>query len=189
MNRFDFRSAGPLACDSLAPALPIEPPKPEPELPLGQKMILLKLRKGELAAKILQHLAEMSAPEPGKADWSAMIEARYIRRDFSDSPTGRLVMMPAGLSKCHVVMLDFAERFAIHQFMRAGGKGSGRYSTCSCGWRSTLARDSRGGESKLDSAERWHVKFVETGQWPPRPLEEFLNEVMPPLRLPLEMKQ
>lgn len=182
-GRFDFTDCGPLASQNLLPALKAEP-MPEPELPIGQKIVLLKLRKGDLAKAILDHLREMSVPEPTKADWSAMIEARYIRRDFSDSPTGRLVMMPAGLSKCHVVMRDLAMKLSIHRFVRSGGKGSGVYSTCSCGWRSSYARDSSGGQSKLNSSETWHIKMVESGQWPPRPLAEFLNEVMP-LRLPL----
>jgi hypothetical protein len=157
----------------------------EPELPIGQKIVLLKLRKGELAATILEHLREMSAPEPTKADWSAMIEARYIRRDFSDSATGRLVMMPAGLSKCHKIMRDLALKFSIHQFVRQGSSRAGLLSQCSCGWQSSRAHYSQGGESKLNSVESWHIKMVESGQWPPRSMEEFLNEVMP-LRLPLE---
>jgi hypothetical protein len=152
-------------------------------MPIGQKIVLLKLRKGELAAAILEHLREMSAPEPTKADWSAMIEARYIRRDFSDSDTGRLVMMPAGLSKCHGIMRDLAKKFSIHQFVRQGSSRAGLLSQCSCGWQSSRVHYSQGGESKLNSVESFHIKMVETGKWPPRPIEEFLNEVMP-LQLP-----
>jgi hypothetical protein len=181
-GRFDFRSAGPLACENTLAPLTSEPPA-EPELPIGQKIVLLKLRKGDLAATILDHLHEMSAPEPTKADWSAMIEARYIRRDFSDSDTGRLVMMPAGLSKCHGIMRDLAKKLSIHQFERSGGTRAGLLSQCSCGWQSSRAHYSQGGQSKLNSVESFHIKIVETGKWPPRPIEEFLNEVMP-LRLP-----
>lgn len=196
MGRFDFRDCGPLRSQNLQPAFPVKEREPEPELPIGQKIVLLKLRKGELAAKILDHLREMSVPEPVKADWSAMIEARYIRRDYSDVATGRLVMMPAGLSKCHAIMKDLAQKFSIHQFMRSGGRGSGLVSQCSCGWRSGYARDSRGGQSKLNSSESWHIRQVESGRWKPieeqradheQRLTDFYNTHAPP-RLPLERR-
>jgi hypothetical protein len=182
-----FRSIGTAWRERVAEPAPVEAPAPEPELPIGQKIVLLKLRKGELAQAILDHLREMSVPEPTKADWLAMIEARYIRRDFSDSPTGRLVMMPAGLSKCHKVMLDLAKKFSIHQFVRSGGSRSGLRSSCSCGWTSPYAHYSQGGQSRLNSAETFHIKMVETGKWPSRSLDEFLNEHMP-LQLPLEAR-
>jgi hypothetical protein len=52
-GRFDFRSAGPLACENTMAPLTSEPPAAEPEMPIGQKIVLLKLRKGELEKLIL----------------------------------------------------------------------------------------------------------------------------------------
>jgi hypothetical protein len=181
-GRFDFRSAGPLACENLQPALPVEPPAPEPELPIGQKIVLLKLRKGELAATILDHLREMSAPEPTKADWSAMIEARYIRRDFSDSDTGRLVMMPAGLSKCHGIMRDLAKKLSIHQFERRAERAPDSCRNAPAAGNRAAPIIRRADSRSSTASSPWHIKMVETGKWPPRPIEEFLNEYMP-LRL------
>lgn len=147
---------------------PVAEKPAEAELTVGQKIVLLKLRAGDLAPAILRHLAEMSAPEPAGSDWRAMIEARYVMRSFTRSINGVLTLTPPGLHKCHEIVRDYALKFSIHQFVRSGAPRSGRVSQCSCGWRSTYARDSRGGESKLASAETWHVRMVGSGQWPPK---------------------
>lgn len=77
-------------------------------LPLGQCMALLKLRKGELAATILAHLAEMSAPQPSREDWRAVLaDGLALRRE------GRLALTPPGLHHAGEIMRDFAQRLSI----------------------------------------------------------------------------
>lgn len=153
------------------------------DLPLGQKMVLLKLRKGELAAAILDKLKAMSAPEPVKADWSACIEASYIRRSFAHSNTGRLELLPPGLSAVNAIMRDLAPKYDIHLFKRSGGHETrtGAISRCSCGWSSGPHRLTRNVEFVQARHENAHLDMVASGSWKPaRPLHEFLNEVMPP---------
>jgi hypothetical protein len=158
------------------------------ELTIGQKMALLKLRKNAVAEAILERLSAMSAPEPSKDDWRYVIEARYVQRSFARGGSGVLQLSPSGLHQVGLIMRDLAPKYHIHIFTRSGGKGSGLLSQCSCGWRSTYARDSRGGQSKLNSSESWHIRLVDSGQWKPREEEsaaaqarmtDFLNTVAP----------
>lgn len=158
---------------------------PEPQMPFGQKMALLKLRKGELAAAILAKLAEMSAPEPAKTDWLALIEGRLIRRNFAQSPAGRLELTPPGLSAVGAVMRELAPKYGIHIFSRSGGRGTerGMVSRCSClTFSAGPHMNTRGGDSRIRSSEHAHMCEVESGAWQKRQqsLVHFLNEVAPP---------
>lgn len=164
--------------------------KPDPfliDLPLGQKMVLLKLRKGELAAAILEKLKAMSAPEPVKADWSACIAASYIRRSFAHSNTGRLELLPPGLSVVNAIMRDLARKYDVHQItfhFKLPRSNMGSFASCSCGgWTQTVTRK-RGDDDRLRGYAAEHLDQVARGTWKrPRPMEEFLNQYMP-LQLP-----
>lgn len=168
-----------------------DPFMPSPDLSLAQKMVLLKLRKGEVAAAILAKLREMSAPEPGSADWRAMIDVRYIRRSFATSNTGRLELMPAGLSIAGAIMRELAPKYGVHVISyrpAASRTNMGASASCSCGkWHQAVGR-SRSDDARLRRRAGEHLEAVKAGTLKtPRPLHDFLNEIAPP-RLPLEAR-
>lgn len=169
----------------IAPALPA--PVPDPELTIGQRMVLLKLRRGELAAVILEKLAAMSVPEPAKSDWSAMIAANYIGRTFVKSAVGHLALTPSGHAKAHEIMRSAAVNYGVHLMQRSGNiRGKHGIGTrCSCGTYSRGPYFSFNGHmGAIERAEIEHLRAVEAGTWQLRAstdrLNEFLNEVAPP---------
>lgn len=170
-----------------APAEPATVITEPEELPRGQAIELLRIRvrtagPASVYAKVLAKLMAVGSDEPTTYDATKLREAGYIVWNTQ----ARLdVITPPGLHAAGRIMRAFATVYGIHQFARAGGKGSGLSSACSCGWRSPYCRDSRGGQSALRTHETFHLRMVDEGKWPPRPIEEFLNEVMPP-RLPLQ---
>lgn len=190
-GRFDFRSAGPLACENLATFPTTEDQRPQQlsalELPGEQKFGLIYLRKSgpeSAATLICAKLDEVGVPFPSKhPHWYDLRRFGYV------TLTGnRHSLTPKGMAASKVIMKDLSAKFGIHRFTREGSSRAGLLSQCSCGWRSSRAHYSQGGQSKLNSAETFHIKMVETGKWPPRSLDEFLNEHMP-LQLPFNASQ
>lgn len=135
------------------PVLPEAPEKyvPAIELPAGHRQVLLKLRRGELAAKIMLHLREQGIPEPAKSDWVAAIDRGHVvRRD------GRLQLTPSGLWAAGDIMRDLAAKFDIHHFTRRPARGNlGPSTLCSCGW--TAHCGTRSGDGVLGAHEAIHL--------------------------------
>ncbi len=168
------------------PAPPLPAPAPEPELPLGQRIVLLKLRRGELAAAIREKLAAMSVPEPLKSDWSAMIEANYVGRTFVKGGVGKLALTPSAHAKVHEIMRGAAVAYGVHLMQRSGNV-RGKYgitTRCSCGAFSRTHFSFNGHLGAIIDAEVRHLRAVEAGTWQLREatdrLTNFLNEVSPP---------
>lgn len=146
------------------------------ELPGEQKFALVFLRKAgplSIAAKICKRLDEQSVPFPTGEHWRELRREGYITFERTSHR-----LTPKGNAAASDIMRDLCVKFSIHEFTRSGGKGSGLKSRCSCGWTSTYFRDSRGGESQQRSAETFHIRMVGEGKWPPRPVEEFIAEIM-----------
>lgn len=100
------------------------------DLAMGQKMALLVLRKHDLAQQILDHLREMSAPEPTPADF-----AELIKQGRATVRNGIHVLTPGGLFSATDLMRDFARTLGIHSISYANAVGAqGPRATCTCGW-------------------------------------------------------
>lgn len=128
-----MRSHEPWAWTPLKPPpLPEPPPSyvPATELPAGHRQVLLKLRRGDLAAKIMDHLREQGIPEPQKSDWVAAIERGHVLRDGTT-----LKLTPPGAWAAGDIMRDLARKFGIHHVTHHHAVTKGPWCSCSCGWR------------------------------------------------------
>lgn len=120
------------------------------DLPVGQKIALLKLRRGEVAGAILGHLRAMSAPDPEKADWRALIaEGRIARVD------GALRLTPAGMWVASAILRDYARRFGVHAVsLRTAYRP---HASCTCGW-AQGDHATRNGHGNVQSAAYFHAQ-------------------------------
>lgn len=155
----------------------------EPEMSRGQMIALLDIRSGDaesLFAKALHCLRAVGSDEPTTADLNALRNDGYI----SWHAHARLdVMTPRGLAKAERIARKVAEDYKLHHISRTGGHASrtGAISRCTCGWSSGPHRLLRNVESVQARHENAHLDMVAKGTWKqPRPLEDFLNEVLPP---------
>lgn len=120
------------------------------DLPAGHRQVLLKLRRGELASRIFEHLREQGIPEPSKSDWTAAITEGHVARIG-----GRLQLTPRGGYAVGIIMRDLASKFGIHTFTRRPARsGQGPSTHCICGW--TAHSGSRSGDGVLGAHETVH---------------------------------
>lgn len=150
------------------------------DLPGEQKFALVFLRKAgaeSLANKIINHLDEAGIPFPTGNHWRELRSDGYVTLEA----TGHR-LTPKGHRAADDIMRDLAFKYGVHHFIRTGGRGTraGQEIACTCRqFRSGPHPNNRVGDSRIASAERFHLRQVEQGLPPRRPLEEFLNEYAP----------
>ncbi len=163
----------------------------EPEMPRGQMIALLAIRGGgsdSLFAKVLQCLRAVGSDEPTSYELTQLRDAGYIRWNAQ----ARLdVLTPPGLWKSESIAREIAKLYSIHHVtfnFKQPRSNTASFASCSCGgWTQTVTRK-RGDDDRLRRYAADHLDLVARGAWKrPRPLQEFLNEVMPP-KLPFERR-
>lgn len=134
---------------------------PATDLPTGQKMALLVIRSNTLADQILEHLREMSAPEPGEADVAELIsQSRVTLRN------GVSVLTPGGLYSVSDIMRDYARKFGIHDVSYGGANGNhGPSARCTCGW-GTYQPNNRSAVLTLSRYAAQHLQQAKAGTLP-----------------------
>jgi hypothetical protein len=148
-----------------------------------QKFALVFLRKAarpRTAAKIIEHLNEAGIPFPTQLHWRELRREGYVTLE----PNGHR-LTPKGNGAAAAIMTDLARKYSVHVFDREGGRGTGRgmITRCSCGSFSAGPHmNTRGGESRITSAEIAHHRDVESGAWEKQRqrLTEFSNFYAPP---------
>lgn len=149
---------------------------PPAEMPVGQQIILLRLRKrDELAIKVLASLRSMGVPEPSKADWSALFASRHIDRlpaltylkGELQRNKGAIQLTPVtGLQAAVAVADHLAAKLGIHHIARRGPVGThGHCVTCTCGW-STYSSAGFSGRSSAGNYAALHLKQAAEGTLP-----------------------
>lgn len=162
----------------------------EQDLPRGQMIALLRVRvrtagKDSLVAKALNFLCAGS-DTPTTFDLTALRDAHYLRWNYQG---GFDQILPPGSSAADAIARRIARDHLIHHVtfsFKQPRSNMGSFAACSCGeWRQTVGRK-RGDDDRLRRYAADHLDLVKRGAWKrPRPIEEFINEVMPPLQLPL----
>lgn len=172
-----------------AERIPSDQPLPMPaapvqasafDLPAEQRFALVYLRKAgaeSLANKIARRLDEAGIPFPDGHHWRALRAEGYV---VPGTIGHRLT--PKGHRASEDIMRDLAFKYSVHHFIVTGGRGTlaGREISCTCRqFRSGPHPNNRAGDSRIASAQRFHLRQVEQGLPVLRPLEEFLNEYAP----------
>ncbi|MBN8955254.1 MAG: hypothetical protein J0H17_01430 [Rhizobiales bacterium] len=141
-----------------APLLPTPEPAaidfdtyvPPEAWPGGERIALLLLRRGPLAADIVSHLREMSAPEPTKSEWFKLIARGYAARR-----AGRLQLSPQGLRAAEHIMRDLGRKLGLHHTtVTRGSYGQAHSAKCVCGFAAFKPRTDNGFAAAQASAAR-----------------------------------
>lgn len=150
------------------------------DLPAEQKFALVYLRKQgpeSLAAKIIKHLDEAGIPFPTGHHW------RELRSDGYVTPAAiGHTLTPKGHRAAEDIMRDLAFKYEVHHFIHTGGRGThaGQESRCTCRqFHCGPHTNTRAGDSRIASAERAHLRAIESGTWRRQSLTDFLNKYQP----------
>lgn len=129
------------------------------DLPAGHRQVLLRLRGGELAKTILEHIREQSWPDVKRDDTRAAIEAGHI---FWNSDKHRFELRPSGLWAVGDIMRDLARKFDIHILTRrAPARMSNQGPTIHCSCCGLVAYASRNsGDAVLGAHQVTHLAAV-----------------------------
>lgn len=132
----------------------------EPEMPRGQVIALLKVRKGgddSLFGKVLERLGSTDSEQTDRA---ALIAEGYIQYD---AKLGDFVLLPRGLFKAQQLARELAKSLGVHHVSySAASARSNRGPTvaCSCGW-NTFASKTNANMLRYYAAR--HLEKVEAG--------------------------
>lgn len=124
---------------------PVSDPQPEPayvpppaaSLPIRQQMVILLLRRSELADRVVQELRMRYQPEPVASDWNAMITAGYVVRVPRDDGSGqtKLALKPTAYHTAQDLCDHYVKTFRIHHVTRHKARGNhGPAAVCTCSW-------------------------------------------------------
>lgn len=183
-----FRGNGPawrvnLHTDDL-PAVPAPVQVSALDLPGEQKFGLVSLLKAgphSAATRICAKLDGQGIPYPKHhPHWYDLRRFGYV-----ELIEGRHGLTPKGLSAAKAIIGDLSLKFDIHVFDVIGGAGTGRamITRCSCQLFSHGPEmNTRGGESRIRSAQCAHIRDVETGSLAKRreATADFLNKIAAP---------
>lgn len=126
------------------------------DYPVGHKLVLLQLRRNELATEILEHMHEQGQWKPSANDWADMEREGLITKQ-------RDRVTPQGLHYAQEIMRDLARKFGIHhQEFRWGGGNRGHSAFCTCNW-STFGSKSFAGKALVMAAIGRHRRDVAHG--------------------------
>jgi|ERR1044072_5635350 hypothetical protein len=189
-----FRSIGTAWRENLGERPAAPPLANDEEMPRGQVIALLQMRvrkagADSLYAKVLTYLRAVGSDEPDAVDYTKLRETHYIRFDG----TARLdVLLPPGMHAAERIAKAMAIQFQIHHvtFHYATPRNNmGSFAYCSCGhFRQTVSRK-RGDDVRLARIAALHLDLVKSGEFKPkRPVEDFINEIMPIPELPFERR-
>lgn len=139
----------------------------EPEMPLGQVIALLKVRKGgddSLFGRVLEKLLAAGNPDSGQMDRAALIAEGCIQYD---AKLRDFVLLPRGLFKAQALARELAKSLGVHHISySAASRGSNRGPTvaCSCGWNTFATRTNT---NMLRVYASRHQEKVEAGTYKP----------------------
>lgn len=131
------------------------------DYPVGHKLVLLQLRRNELATEILEHMHEQGQWKPSANDWADMEREGLITKQ-------RDRVTPQGLHYAQEIMRDLAHKFGIHHTSFHKGTGNRGHSvSCTCGW-GTYGKQSFAGEASVRAAIGKHQRDVREGTLAPQ---------------------
>lgn len=135
------------------------------DMPLTEKMALLRIRRGgpeSLSAKVLARIEAETTDRPDSFDETKLREAHYIRWNVR----GQFhELLPPGLMKVQQIARDLALAYQIHHMtLRPAQSRSnmGAFGHCSCGWYQQVGR-SRSDERRLQRRASEHLSKCSSG--------------------------
>lgn len=125
------------------------------DLPIGQKLALLTMRRGELAEEVLAACKECLIHPPRLHHFRALVEGGYAIR-----PGQYHRLTPMGSSAANDVARAMARQLGIHRFTTGGGRF---YHTlyCTCGYSGSHSRNEGHWESAQMRMMSRHLAEVE----------------------------
>ena len=99
------------------------------ELPLVQRIALVTMRRGELAAKVLDACKQIDVPSPHLPDFRALVEQNYATRNAQ-----YYRLTPIGVHAADEVTRALAKQLGIHHFTEGGVSRFILSLRCTCGW-------------------------------------------------------
>ncbi len=125
------------------------------DLPLGQRIALVTMRRGELAEKILDACKQMQAPSPHYGEFHKLVEQGYATRN---GHYHRLTHK--GVVAADDIAQALAKQLGIHHFIPGGSRF---YHTlrCTCGWSTTHSRNEGHWPSAMMRMQSRHIASVD----------------------------
>lgn len=150
----------------------------DPDMPRGQVIALLRIRKREgdtdsLVAQVLAKLLALGNPDSGQMDRAALIADGYIQ---FDGELRDFVLLPRGLFKAQALARELAKTLGVHHIAyRSAARGSNRGPTvaCSCGW-NTWATKTNANTLRVFASR--HLEKVEAGT--DKPLGDIVEKIV-----------